>query len=76
MICTMKNANLCKVCLLPYGLAELFDEVIQKGYITLADRYGLMAALLSNSLSEEENDSINRLLHFVRRGRLKVVDEL
>lgn len=71
----MKNAYLGKVCLLPYAISELFAEVICNGQITLTDRYGLMAALLNYSLSEDEADSINRLLHSARKGRLKVIDE-
>ena len=72
----MKNPNLCKVCLLPNAIADLYADVIEDGKITLPNRYGLMASVLDNSLTEEEEQSINRLLYAVRRGRLKVVDEL
>jgi hypothetical protein len=72
----MKNCHLCKVCLLPEAIAELFAEVVQKGQITFTDCYGLMTALLNSSLTEEEINSINRLLRSVDKGRLKVVDEL
>ena len=64
------------VNLLPHALPELFAQVTATGSITLADRYGLMAALLEDSLSEEEYRIIDRLFHAVRRGRLKMVDDL
>lgn len=64
------------VTLLPSAISELFAQVSVTGKITLADRYGLMAAMLSESISEEEIDCIDRLLHALRKGRVQVVDEL
>ncbi|HEY9665300.1 MAG TPA: hypothetical protein V6C91_00770 [Coleofasciculaceae cyanobacterium] len=64
------------VRLLPGAVAELFAQVSISGKITLADRYGLMAALLEDSISQEERDSIDRLLRALYRGRMKVVDEI
>ncbi|HBB34677.1 MAG TPA: hypothetical protein DDZ80_02650 [Cyanobacteria bacterium UBA8803] len=64
------------VRLLPGALSDLFAEVSSSGKITLADRYGLMAALLDEELTQEERDSIERLLHALQRGRMKVVDEI
>lgn len=72
----MKTANLAKVCLLPSAVSDLFACVIQQGQITLADQYGLIAALMNSSLSKEEEDAINRLLYGMQRGWLKVVDEV
>jgi hypothetical protein len=72
----MKTANFCKLCLLPDAIAELFAQSLERGQITLEERYGLMAALLNNSLTEDEKSAINRLLHFVNQGRLKVINEL
>ena len=66
---------LTPVSLLPNALPELFVQVSYSGKITLADRYGLMAALLGESLPEEERELIDRLLHAVYRRRLKVVNE-
>ncbi len=65
-----------EVSLLPFGIAELFAEVNKSGKITLADRYGLMAALLEDTLAEEDKNAIDRILYSVRKGRLKVVNEL
>jgi hypothetical protein len=62
--------------LLPGAISDLFAQVSASGKITLADRYGLMAALLEESLTQEERDCIERLLRSVRRGRLKIVDEI
>lgn len=74
--CLFGEAILCKLYLLESPIAELFAKSIQNGQITLTDRYILMTAILSNSLCPEEEVLINRLLHAVRRGILKVVDEL
>lgn len=71
----MENANLPQVCFLESAIAELFTQVFQEGKITLTASYSLIAVLMSPSLSEAEEDLINRLLYAVRRGRLKVVDE-
>ncbi|MFM9265913.1 hypothetical protein [Tychonema sp. BBK16] len=64
------------VNLIPSALGELFAEVNQNGYITLADRYGLMAAIFDETLTQEEKRAINRLLRAVCRGRIKLVNEL
>jgi|GEM_PF-280699 len=62
--------------LLPSAIADLTAQVAQTRQITLADRYGLMAAILSDSLQEEEREAIDRLLRAVCRGRFYIVDEL
>ena len=64
------------VNLIPSALGELFAEVNHNGYITLADRYGLMAAIFDDTLSEEDKRSIDRLLRSVCRGKIKLVNEL
>lgn len=64
------------VRLLPGAISDLFAQVSNTGRLTLADRYGLMAALLEDSLDEEEQLCIDRLIRSFYRGRLKVVDEL
>ena len=64
------------VRLLPGAIADLFAQVTSSGKITLADRYGLMAAILEDSLSEEERASIDRLLRALRRGQMTIVNEL
>jgi len=62
--------------LLPCAIAELYAQVSHSGKITLADRYGLMAAVLDEELAAEERDSIDRVIRGTCRGRLKIVDDL
>jgi hypothetical protein len=62
------------VQLLPGALSEMIATVAETGILTQADRYGLMAALLDESLSDEELEATNRLLRAVLKGRVKVLD--
>lgn len=62
--------------LLPGAIAELFAQASFSGNLTLADRYGLLAAVLEESLSDEEREALNRLVRAIHRGQLKAVDEL
>ena len=64
------------VRLLPGAIDDLFAQVSNSGKITLADRYGLMAALLEDSLTEDEKAAIDRLLYSLCRGKMKVVNEI
>ncbi len=70
----MKNANLYQLCLLPDAISEMFAQAMKTGKITLADRYGLMTAFLESALTEDERNSVNRLLYCVRKGRVEIVD--
>lgn len=67
---------LTQLCLLQHALPELFAEVSYTGQVTVADRYGLMAAVLADSLNEEERESLDRILHAAHKGKLALVDEL
>lgn len=62
------------VQLLPGALSEMIATVAETGVLTRADRYGLMAALLDESLSDDELAATNRLLRAVLKGRVKVLD--
>ena len=62
--------------LLQFALGDLFVQANYRGYVTLADRYGLLAAILDESLTEEERCAVDRLLRAIRRGRIKVIDEI
>lgn len=64
------------VQLIKFALGDLFAEANATGKITLADRYGLMAAIFDESLSEDERRCVDRLLRSIHRGRIKVVNEL
>lgn len=62
--------------ILPCALSELFAAAAISGSLTIADRYGLLAALLKESLTLEESAVIDRLLHGVRRGRVSLGESL
>lgn len=62
--------------LLPSAIADLTAQVAESRRITLADRYGLLAAVFSESLKQEEREAIDRLLRAVCRGRFIIVDEI
>ena len=64
------------VRLLPGAISDLFAFASNSGTLTIADRYGLMAALLEDSLTEEERTAIDRLLRSFYRGRMKIINEL
>jgi len=64
------------VYLLPSALGDLFANANATGYITLADRYGLMAAIFDESLPEDEKRSVDRLLRAISKGRIKIIDEI
>lgn len=67
---------LVPACLLPSAVSELFAQVTETRRVTLADRFGLMAAMFDDSLTLEERHALNRLLGGIRRGRFQVVDDL
>ncbi|AFZ09904.1 hypothetical protein Osc7112_5691 [Oscillatoria nigro-viridis PCC 7112] len=64
------------VQLLPGAISEMLASVTETGCLTLADRYGLMAAVLDDSLDDECRHSIDRLLRSAIKGRVKIVNEL
>ena len=65
-----------QIQLLPGAISEILASVTETGILTLADRYGLMAAALDESLDEEERGCVNRLLRSVLKGRVRVVADL
>jgi hypothetical protein len=60
--------------LLPGAISEILASVADTGFLTVTDRYGLMAAVLDESLDEEDRLSTNRILRAVLRGRIKLVE--
>ncbi|MDF0554384.1 hypothetical protein [Kamptonema sp. UHCC 0994] len=64
------------VQLLPGAIAEMLACVSDTGVLTLADRYGLMAAAFDESLNDDDRSAANRLLRSVVKGRVKMVNEL
>jgi len=64
------------VNLLPGAINELIATVSDTYRLTKADRYGMMAAVSYESISEEKHDSLDRLIRFLVKGRIQVTDEL
>jgi hypothetical protein len=58
----------------PLALDEMFARVWNAGHLTRTERQTLMSVVLSNNLSPEEEDVLNRIFHAVRRGWLKICD--
>ena len=64
------------ISLLPSAIGELFAQVARTGVITKADRYGLMAAILDETITKDEKQAIDRMLHALCRGQLRMVNEI
>ena len=62
--------------LLPGAVSEIIVSCADHKVLTLGDRYGLMAAILSEFLEPEEEEAINRLLRYVVQGRIQIVDQI
>jgi len=58
----------------PIPLEELFGQIMFSSVVNLSDRQHLRAAILRDSLTEDEKAIINQLLYNVRRGWVKLVD--
>lgn len=66
-----------EICPLKFALSELFVQAIDRGFLTIADRYGLLANLLhEHTLTDEERYVIDRILRATARGRVKVVSDI
>lgn len=65
-----------KLNLIPGAIGEILAQVSQTRQLTQADRYGLMAAILTESITEEERRGIDRLLRAVVRKRIAIAHEL
>ena len=61
-----------QVKLLPGAINEIMASVAENSSLTQSDRYGLMAAVLDDSISEEERCSVDRLLRSVVRGQVQL----
>ncbi|HBW57766.1 MAG TPA: hypothetical protein DEF27_08165 [Oscillatoriales bacterium UBA8482] len=64
------------ICLIESGLSELFAKIHETGQVTLADRYGLLAAIFDDNLTEEELRSLSRIYRAIARKQIEVVDEI
>ncbi|MGD1703651.1 hypothetical protein [Dapis sp. BLCC M229] len=55
-------------------ITELVFQVYRSGILTQEQRKQLRNLFLYHNLSEEDTTAINRLLHAIRRGWLKMAD--
>ncbi len=63
-----------KSLLPPIAIGEIFAQSWNSGQISRQNRYKLKWALLVDWLSEEELAAIDRLVHAVKRGWLRISD--
>ncbi|MGL5064556.1 MAG: hypothetical protein ACRC62_31590 [Microcoleus sp.] len=56
------------------AVAELFYQVSHSGNMTRTESSGLMRVMCESALSDEDRDAVNRLLHAIRRGWVRVLD--
>jgi len=61
--------------LIPGAISEMLATVSDTKTLSLADRYGLMAAILDENLPEEDRYCINRLLRSTLRGKISLGQE-
>ncbi|NEO52236.1 MAG: hypothetical protein F6K54_03550 [Okeania sp. SIO3B5] len=61
-----------QINLLPGAINEIMASVAKSGFLTKSDCYGLMAAVLDESLSSEDLCTVKRLSYFVFRGWVRV----
>ena len=64
------------VCLIESGLSELFADIQETGQLTLADRYGLLAAVFDENLTEEELRSLCRIYRAIAKKQVQIVDRI
>mgnify|MGYP000072964487 CR=1 FL=1 len=55
------------------GITELMFQVYRSGILTKDQRKQLKDLFLYHNLTEEDTTAINRLIHAIRRGWLKMV---
>ncbi|NET45847.1 hypothetical protein [Okeania sp. SIO2B3] len=61
-----------QINLLPGAINEIMVSAAKSGFLTKLDCYGLMAAVLDDSLSTEDRSTVKRLSYFVFRGWVQV----
>ena len=62
--------------LIPGAIPAMLASAAEQGHLTLADRYGLLAATLDDSLDDVDRRAVDRLLRAVIRGRISIVEDL
>ena len=78
-----RNVELKQVTTMSYQTRHLSDTISDiigavgvSGVLRACDHSQLVDAALDESLKEYERKTINRLLRFVRKGRIQIVDEI
>ncbi|NEO85310.1 MAG: hypothetical protein F6J87_13835 [Spirulina sp. SIO3F2] len=61
------------IALLPNAIFDILADTSNTKVLTPSDRYGLMAAVLDETLSLAERQAIDRILRAVRQGQVRVV---
>ncbi|NEO26673.1 MAG: hypothetical protein F6K03_07190 [Kamptonema sp. SIO4C4] len=61
-----------QIQLLPGAIAEILASTTETGFLTVSERYGLMAAVLDDTLEEDDRRAVNRILRAIKRGRIQV----
>jgi hypothetical protein len=62
--------------LIPGAISEMLVSTSTTKVLTLADRYGLKAAIMNEFIGDEELRAINRLIRYIIKGRIQVVDQI
>ncbi len=60
------------VQLIPGALAAMLADVIETGILTQNDRHGLRAAVMDESLPDDDRRTINRILQLAQRGGIQL----
>lgn len=68
----MTFSDIPSLQLIPGAISEIVANVANSGCLQEGDRYGLMAACLDEELAEEERLAVNRLLHWIARGKVEI----
>jgi pyocin large subunit-like protein len=58
------------VQLLPGAIAAMLADTAETKTLTEADRYGLLAAIFTENIEDDERRAVDRILRSVCRGRL------
>jgi hypothetical protein len=62
--------------LIPGAISEMLVSTSKTKVLTVADRYGLKAALMNEFIGEEELYALNRMLRYIVNGRIQVVNQV
>jgi hypothetical protein len=62
--------------LIPGAISEMIVSTSTTKTLTLADRYGLMAAIIDEFIVEDELRALNRILRYIIKGRIQIVDQI